>query len=134
MKVTSIILLACCLALSGCVKSSCPTVCTEELAMVTVKYKDAAGAAIAVNGFNAVNARTGEVYQYVQPDPSQFKGTYIVVTDAHKLGLSAAGDTIKVTAMHPQTQQQNNSTFVVAGGDCTCHIEKRSGPAEVIFN
>lgn len=134
MKYRLIIILACCFALAGCIKSSCPAVCTEELVVVTVKYKDASGDALAVKDFKAQNARTGEVYQYVQPDPAQFKGTYIVVTDANKPGLSAQGDTINVSAVHPQTNEQKSAKLVVSGGDCTCHVEKQSGPENVVFN
>lgn len=134
MKLKLIIILVCVLTFSGCIKSACPTVCTEELAVISIKYKDTSGEPLAIKDFKAQNARTGEVYQYVQPEPTQFKGTFIVVTDANKPGLSAQGDTINVTAVHPQTNEQKSTKLVVSGGDCTCHVEKRSGPENVVFN
>ncbi|HEY1025662.1 MAG TPA: hypothetical protein VGE26_10895 [Sphingobacteriaceae bacterium] len=100
-----------------------------------MKFINASGTALSVTDFTAVNTRTGEEYQYVHPDQNQFKGTYIVVTDAHKRGLSARGDTIDVKATNPQTGQQKNALFVVTGGgDCICHISKVSGPDRIAFD
>ena len=66
-------------------------------------------------------------------DTVNFKGNYAVVTDSDTKNLSPKGDTIDVSAVNPRTNQKKTVQFVVSGGKCACHIEKISGPEEVVF-
>lgn len=129
----------CLLLLISCtekvLKDECPDlICTMEFRSVYVKFKNAEGNPITVKDFSAIIKRTGESTKPGEIDPINFKGIYAVVTDNDTRALLPKGDTIDVSAFHPQTNEKKTAQFVVKGGKCACHIEKVSGPEEIIFN
>ncbi len=108
--------------------------CTQEFRMVQVKFKDAAGNAVVVKDFSAINKRTGEsIVQNNEPPTVNNQGNYTVASDADVKKLSEPGDVITVSATHPTTNNKISAEFVVSGGKCACHINKISGPAEIIL-
>lgn len=114
--------------------SDCSSMCTTEFRFITVKFRNSAGQPVVVDGYKAVNLRTGLQIQTPPPDTVNFKGTYIVASDTNISRLSAAGDSILVSAVLPGTTQEKSARFVIAGGECNCHIEKKAGPQEIVFN
>ena len=101
---------------------------------VTVKFKDGSGKPIVVSNYKAINRRTGLPVQIAMPDTTHFKGVYIVSSDADIMNLSAKGDTIEVSAVNPATDELKFARIVVSGGECNCHITKKAGPEEIMFN
>lgn len=124
------------LFLCGCSldNSDCSSMCTTDFRYVTVKFSTSTGQPVAVADYKAVNLRTGVQIQTPPPDTTNFKGMYIVASDSNIIQLSAAGDSILVTAVNPGTKQEKSARFVIAGGECNCHITKKSGPQEIRFN
>ena len=114
--------------------SDCASMCTTDFRYVTVKFSNSSGQPVVVDGYKAVNLRTGLTIQTPQPDTTHFKGTYIVASDANIVHLSASGDTIEVTAVNPKTAEEKSARFVVSGGECNCHITKLAGPSQIVFN
>jgi hypothetical protein len=114
----------------------CPErICTEEFRSVAVQFKDAAGNPILVRNFTSTIRRTGKSPQQSGAvDSVYFKGSYAVVTDNDTRNLSSTGDTIDVSAVNPNTNQKKTAQYVVKGGKCACHIDKISGPQEIVFN
>ena len=113
---------------------NCPAIaCTEEFRTVSVKFKDAAGNPLIIKNFSAIVRRTGKATDSGPVDTTNFKSYYSVVTDNDTKSLSAQGDTIDVSAVNSKTGQKKTVQFVVSGGKCACHIEKISGPEEVVF-
>lgn len=86
-----------------------------------------------ISDFKAINRRTRKSLKTVPQNPDIYKA-YHVATDADVEDLSSAGDTIDVSATNPETLQKKSAIFVIAGGKCSCHIQKISGPEEVIFD
>jgi hypothetical protein len=108
-------------------------ICTQEFRMVHVIFKDASGAHVQVSDFTAVNERTGERTGQ-DPDPSTVSNQgYVVASDSDVKSLSEKGDKIKVNARHALTGKSVTAEFVVSGGICACHINKISGPSEIIL-
>ncbi|HEY0771503.1 MAG TPA: hypothetical protein VGD31_14350 [Sphingobacteriaceae bacterium] len=136
MEIKFTVLLSVLLYLSGCSldNSDCSAMCTTDFRYVTIKFSNSAGQPVVVNGYKSVNLRTGLQLQTPPPDTVHFKGIYIVASDSNILQLSTAGDTIQVHARDPKTDTEKTARFVVAGGECKCHITKKSGPEEIIFN
>ena len=60
--------------------------------------------------------------------------SYLVATDSDMAALSKSteGEVILVSAKHPVSGDLITEQYVVKSGDC--HIEKISGPQELIFN
>ena len=115
-------------------KENCPNlICTQEFRTVTVTYKDSAGSPVIVKDFSAIVRRTGEPTDTKSIGTINFKGNYTVATDNDTKSLLTKGDTIDVSAVNPKTNQKKTVQFVVSGGKCACHIEKISGPEEVVF-
>lgn len=111
-----------------------PIICTQEFRMVQVKIKDASGNPVIVKEFAAINKRTGKsTVQDKEPVTVSNEGNYTVASDADLKNLSESGDVITVTAIHPQTNKTVSAEFIVSGGKCACHINKISGPAELVF-
>ncbi|MEJ7691945.1 hypothetical protein [Daejeonella sp.] len=109
-------------------------ICTQEFRMVQVKFKDAAGNPVTVKDYSAINKRTGtSTVQNNEPVTVNNQGIYTVASDADVKKLSEAGDVITVSATHPTTNNKVTAEFVVNGGKCACHINKVSGPSEVIL-
>ena len=109
-----------------------PMICTQEFRMVQVKIKDALGNPVTVQNFKAINKRTGKsTIQDNDPVTISNQGNYTVASDADVKEISETGDSITVTAVHPETNKKVTADFVVSGGKCACHINKISGPAEL---
>jgi hypothetical protein len=139
----SLLFLSVCLFLNSCTEKlltekedgPCPEIiCTQEFRSVTVRFKNAAGEPVTVKEFTSVIKRTGKAPQSGAADQNHSRGSYAVVTDGDTKSLLSSGDTINVSAVNPQTNQRKTAQFVVKGGKCACHIEKVSGPEEVLFN
>ncbi len=108
--------------------------CTQEFRMVQVKFKDSAGNPVTVKDFAAKIKRTNEsTAQNDDPSTINNQGIYTVASDADVRKLAESGEAIAVTATHPTTGKKVSADFVIAGGLCACHINKVSGPAEIIF-
>jgi hypothetical protein len=100
--------------------------------MVQVKFNDASGNPVTAKDFAAINKRTGEsTVQNNEPATDYNQGMYTVASDADVKKLTESGDIITVTATHPETGKKVSAEFVVSGGQCACHINKISGPAEL---
>ena len=113
----------------------CPAIaCTEEFRSVAIKFTDASGNPISVKDFKSIIRRTGKAPHSGTTDPVNAPGGYLVISDNDTKNLSNNGDTIDVSAVHPQTNQKKTAQFVIKGGKCACHLEKVSGPEEVAFN
>lgn len=137
MKILSIFSSLCLLLLVSCsekvLKEECPDViCTMEFRSLSVQFKDASGKPVAVKDYTAIIKRTGETTTTTSENNNN--GNYLVVSDSDTKKLSEAGDTIEVSATNPLTNQRKTVQFVVKGGKCACHIEKISGPEEVVFD
>jgi len=104
-----------------------------EFRSLSIAFKDKSNNPVSVVDFTAVNRRTGEPANTKYPN-SNNNAAYTVVTDADRKDLSAIGDTIDVSGTNPQTNQKKSASLVVAGGKCSCHIQKISGPEEIIFD
>jgi hypothetical protein len=109
-------------------------ICTEEFRTVAVTFKDGNGTPIAVKAYSAIIVRNQESTQNGAADPLNAPGMYAVASDFNTKTLLPEGDKIDVTAVNPKTNQKKTVQFVVSGGKCACHIEKISGPAEVVFD
>lgn len=132
-------LLICCMCLLSCTNkvlvTDCPSkICTQEFRSVSVKFKDSAGKPILVKDFSAIIKRTGKSTKLYPTDTTYSKGSYSVVTDFDTKNLLPEGDTIVVSAVNPTINQKRIVQFVVSGGKCACHIQKVSGPEEVVFD
>lgn len=114
---------------------NCPDlICTQEFRSVTVKFKDTSGNPLVVKNFSAVVKRTGKSTDSGPVDTVHSKGNYSVVTDNYRKNLAVNGDTIIVSAVNPASNEKKTVQFVVSGGKCACHIEKLSGPDEVVLD
>lgn len=128
----------CCLLFAACSTTNQPEcgelICSQEFRMVQVKFIDAAGNGVTVKDFSAINQRTKKsMTQNNEPPTINNQGNYIVASDADRTGLSEKGDTIVVSATHPESNKTVKGEFVVSGGICVCHISRISGPAEIVF-
>lgn len=102
--------------------------------MVQVTFKDSSGTPLTVKDFSAVNKRTGEsTVQNNEPFAGINQGVYTVASDAYVKKLSEKGDVIRVSASHAVTGKNAVAEFVVSGGACACHINKVSGPSEIVL-
>lgn len=99
--------------------------------MVQVKFIDASGNPVIVKDFSSIIKRTNNPVMK-NNDPAG-SGVYTVASDADLKQLSEKGDIIMVSATHPQTNKKIEAEFVISGGLCACHINKISGPAEILF-
>lgn len=135
MKKLIYILSICSLCLGACSASNQPVcedlICTMEFRMVQVKFIDASGNPVIVKDFSSIIKRTNNPVMK-NNDPAG-SGVYTVASDADLKQLSEKGDIIMVSATHPQTNKKIEAEFVVSGGLCACHINKISGPAEILF-
>lgn len=114
-------------------EEECPKLmCTEQFAMVRVLFKDAQGKPVAVSGLKIINKRTKEELVPGQSDITGQPGYYTIADDGMKDKFSTGGDTVTVTASNPATKKPADAMFVISGGKCACHINKVSGPEEVV--
>ena len=108
--------------------------CTQEFRSVNVTFKNASGAPITVKDFTSVIRRTGKKLQSGAADAVNSPRSYVVITDSDTENLLADGDIIDVSAVNLQTNQNKTAQFVVSCGKCACHINKISGPTEIVFD
>lgn len=102
--------------------------------MVQVTFKDSSGNPLVVKDYSAINKRTGEsTVRNNESTTLNAQGIYVVASDADVKKLSEAGDVVTVSASHPTTSKKTTAEFVVTGGVCACHINKVSGPAEIVL-
>lgn len=108
--------------------------CTLEFRMLQVHFKDSSGNSLVVKNYSAINKRTGEstITQGELLNPNS-QGVYVVANDADVKKFSEAGDVIIVSASHPTTNKKATAEFVITGGMCACHINKVSGPSEIML-
>lgn len=104
-------------------------VCTKEFRMITVKFVDANGNPQIVKDFTVVNKRTGERMTPVNDMANQ--GLYVVASDSDLLKISEKGDILLVSAIDSKTNVKLQVEYLIAGGVCSCHVTKISGPDTV---
>ena len=104
-------------------------VCTMEFRMITVKFVDTNGSPQIVKDFKVVNKRTGEIITPVSDMTNQ--GLYVVASDSDLLKLSEKGDNLLVSATDSKTNAKVQAEYLIAGGVCSCHVTKISGPDTV---
>lgn len=104
-------------------------VCTTEFRMITVKFVDANGNPQIVKDFTVVNKRTGERMTPVNDMANQ--GLYVVASDSDLLKISEKGDILLVSAIDSKTNVKLQVEYLIAGGVCSCHVTKISGPDTV---
>ncbi len=116
------------------INNSCPALmCTEEFRSITVRIKTISGDTISLKEFSSKDLKTGKLIDNSNyKDLGDVSGSYVVVTDAYTRNLSGTGDTLLVKAIS-SSNVVKTAKFVVSGGKCACHIEKISGPEEIIF-
>lgn len=128
------------IALLNCKKnkstSECENkVCTEEFAMLGIKFVENKGAGAEIKDLSVVNQRTGEkLYAKSSASTSTVKGFYIVLDDGNKSQLSESGDDLKITGTSAITNQAKSVIIKASGGKCACHIKKITGPEQVAFD
>ncbi|RYZ91818.1 MAG: hypothetical protein EOP47_30945 [Sphingobacteriaceae bacterium] len=132
-----IALLMAVIALASCEKSNSDCrdkICTDEFAMVTVKFLDTVSEPVNVKNFSAVNQRTKDTIRSNQSYNSFEKGVYVVVDDNYRKNLADSGDNILVSATDSISHQTKTAVIKVAGGECACHIKKLSGAEKIKFD
>ena len=111
-----------------------PQACTMEYRAVSVRFVDEEGKPLEVKNYTSINRRTKtSMLKGVVPDTVTADGWALVASDANLHDISEAGDTIVVTAFHPVNGNKTESLFVITGGKCACHINKVSGPEQVVI-
>jgi hypothetical protein len=100
-----------------------------EFRMITVKFVDTNGSPQIVKDFKVVNKRTGEIITPVNDMTNQ--GLYVVASDSDILKLSEKGDNVLVSATDSKTNAKVQAEYLIAGGVCSCHVTKISGPDTV---
>jgi hypothetical protein len=133
-----LLMLFCAALFTSCDKkepSDCGSMaCTLDFRAVGISFTDKDGAPVAVKNYNVINQRTNEPIVIDNPAIPHTIGSYLVATDADRKKLSAEGDDIKVTGTYELTNQTKSAILKVAGGECSCHIEKISGPEKIAFD
>lgn len=110
-----------------------PKMCTANFASITVKFTDKAGNPVTVKDFKSINTRTNLSVKYAGPYSILGANNYTVANDSDLKEFSETGDEVLVSGTHPTTGQIKTATFTVSGG-CACHIQKTSGPNEIVFD
>jgi hypothetical protein len=59
------------------------------------------------------------------------QGIYVVASDSDILKLSEKGDNVLVSAIDSKTNVKLEVEYLIAGGLCSCHVTKISGPDTV---
>ncbi|WP_158825081.1 hypothetical protein [Mucilaginibacter lacusdianchii] len=119
---------------SGSRKPCATQVCTLEFQSVVVKFVDKQGQPVVVQNYRAVNLTTGRAVSGAGAiDAVKKPGYYTVINDSSIEQLSGLGNDIQVTAVNPATNQSLTANFEISGGKCACHINKISGPEQVVF-
>lgn len=115
--------------------ADCMKVCTQIFMSVMIKFVDKNGAPTEVKGYKVVNLRTGEELKasantIINPVP----GVFAVVDDGSIKKLSVEGDNLEITGTSVATNQTKSAVIKVTGGECECHIDKISGPEQIMFD
>ena len=115
--------------------AACETkACTYQFAYVTIGFTDKSNTAVAVKDVTAVNQRTG---LKLDVKPSNFNpnstNNYVIADDNMLSKFSTEGDDVLISATHSTTNQTKVATVNIAGG-CNCHVDRKSGPAEIVFD
>lgn len=116
---------------SGCATPAASdpgVVCTMEFRTVTVRVVDETGTPLTDLASESVVAATGAVLAEDTDPGLAAEGVYLVATDSDLDALSPDGSDVRFTATSDTWRA--TASFDIAGGPC--HIEKRSGPEEVV--
>jgi hypothetical protein len=133
-KLAILLLIACCFSChkdkeqAGCGTQQC----TKSNGVIGISFADKDGNAVTVKNYSATNQRTNAKV----PVPGYYDtvpGFYIIADDSTKDQFSTEGDDILISGTHPTTNQTKTITYKISGG-CNCHVEKLSGPANVVFD
>ncbi len=122
------------LAAPGCSLTRPPDagdcMCTMEFRMVHVRVVDSDGQP--VTGLTPVvrNERTGRTLDVSHDGGALAPGTYTVVSDSNVEDVSEAGD--RLTFRATGGGRTAEGVFVVARDACSCHIDRREGPEEIV--
>jgi hypothetical protein len=108
--------------------------CFLNFVSITVKFVDKSGQQVTVQNYQVVNLRTGKAVEIIGPHHvlSSSGYHYTIANDSNLKDFSEQGDKVRVTATNPATGQSVTAEYVIKGG-CVCHIEKVSGPEQVVF-
>jgi hypothetical protein len=117
------------------VQTPCGTqICTDLYAIITIKFTDKNGNAIAVQNYSVINQRTHLAVVSSNPPVNPYGvGYYVVADDNAKSQLSTDGDDVLVSATNTTTNQTKTIMFKISGG-CNCHVGKVSGVETVAFD
>lgn len=110
-----------------------PRICTEEYRSVTVRFKDHTGDFILVDDYKVTHRASGKDLKRDSALMVPNEKYYLVLADGDKDHYKEEGEEFIVSATHPLNKQKAEAIFKIAGGKCACHIEKISGPNEIIF-
>jgi hypothetical protein len=106
-------------------------ICTMEFRTIGVRVVDAAGQPVTGLAVTVTNERTGAVVEVDQDAAGPpAAGSYVVISDAQVQAVSEAGD--RLTFRATGGGRVAEATFVVSRDACSCHIEKESGPDEIV--
>ncbi|RVU02010.1 hypothetical protein EOD41_08650 [Mucilaginibacter limnophilus] len=105
--------------------------CTMMFASVPVRYADKNGQPVSVKNFKAVILRTNEDITHTDNHTGSM---FTVADDSDRKKLTEAGDNILITATDSASNVTRTDTIKVAGGVCSCHVVRVSGPEEIRFN
>jgi len=119
-------------AVSGCMaikQDTCIDVgCTDEFRAIVVHVTDTAGNPI--SGLQPTWTLDGHSIAIDQQGASFEPGGYVVITDGE---LHLIGDTAEVTFAVSAAQGAASATFEISTEPCHCHVNKVSGPAELVL-
>lgn len=111
-----------------------PQQCTDIFITIGVHFADKDGKAVDVKNYTVVNQRTKErMYVKLAATYDLIPGFFLIVDDTMRSELSTSGDDVLVSATHPTTNQTKTAMFKLSGG-CNCHVQKLSGPDEIVFD
>lgn len=128
------------LSVSGCKKNKTNTacedkMCTYEFRSVGFRFLDNKGEGTEVKDFKVINQRTGaRVTANSSTNTNLIKGAFVIVDDGNTRSLSEEGDDLIITGISVQTNQTKSAVIKVSGGRCACHINKLTGPDQIIFD
>lgn len=67
------------------------------------------------------------------PSPTVGPHLYTIATDNNKSEFSTEGDDVELTVTNVETGVTQTIAFKISGG-CNCHINKLSGPIQIVLN
>ena len=99
--------------------------------MIHVRVVDAQGRPMEGLVASVRNERTGRTLTVSDTDGGMLTpGTYAVVTDNNVADVSEAGDRLLFRATGGGRTAEG--VFVVARDACSCHVDRREGPDEIV--